>query len=465
MPVTLFLSTDTGAPTVARTAGQLTTLLDQCLVLQQMQSYNGASYVDNATEARLLAGSAFALLPTGASGDIAYFGGQQKFAQIILKFGTPGVGGTFVFEYWNGSAWTALISPTDGTSGLTANGSLTWSIANQTGWVTTTVNSLTAFWVRIRSTGSTPSTNPLCNSASIYGWNVAYSGTSGRTYQSQITSGVQHWFTINDNGPGAATGQEARIWGNESDPGAYQTGPTASPQCCPTTALRANGIFIRKSNASDTAKVWWVFMDEKSVYVGIQSLDVALHYMTFGFGEIFSLTSGDLYRSFVAARLTENSALESSGLCPLGFRASQTSGISGSVTTSTFFLMRTYLGTGSAVQAPTLYGMPYCLVGSAGVGNIGNGAFNGPDGGIFVAPIFLGENITGAQGHVRGRLRGLWDWGHTVATANDGDIFPGNGALASKTFREFKVVEYIDGSGNANAAVLVGETSDTWETN
>jgi hypothetical protein len=130
---------------------------------------------------------------------------------------------------------------------------------------------------------------------------------------------------------------------------------------------------------------------------------------------------------------------------------------------------RSYIGTGSASQPAMLSGLPVFVADdgtSLGLGQVGSSTFNGPDGGVFVAPIFIGENITGVFGNVRGRLRGMWDWGHGAGVVVDGDTHSGTGALAAKTFRAFKATPYIETSGAANATgILVGETSDTWETN
>ena len=43
--------------------------------------------------------------------DEAYFGMPAKFDRLTFGFGTPGVQNatiTLAWEYWNGSAWTAL---------------------------------------------------------------------------------------------------------------------------------------------------------------------------------------------------------------------------------------------------------------------------------------------------------------------------------------------------------------------
>jgi len=470
MPTTLFSSADTGAPTLARTTGQLTTVLDECTCLGRLFTEassgagapGGGGFTDNSTEARLSGGTQFkAFGASMAIGDLMYVGGQQKFAFLDLLFGTVGVTGTYVVEYYNGSAWTAIVSLSDGTSGLTAAGTLSWAIASQTGWATVAINSITAFWVRIRVT-ATASTAPQINSASIYGWAVAYSGTNGRTYRSVLTSGVQHYFTINDNGPGAAAGAEARIWGDAADPTLYNTAILATS--FPTSAQQATALFIRKSAATDTAKVWLILMDEKTVYVFVQSGDTASTYIAFGYGEFFSLTSGDAYRSFVWARGTENSATVtgSSGLNPLCTRTANNAAAF-STTNSKMYVARTYLGTGSSLLVGTANGLPSVFV-TTGSGGTGTAAtFNGPDNGIITGPVMVGE-ATG--NHYRGRLRGLWDWGHVAAAANDGDLFAGTGSLSTKSFRELKSIAFFDSSsGTQNSGTLVLETSDTWEEN
>jgi len=465
MSVTLFKSTDTGAPTLSGTAGDLVKVLDECLCIGRMFSLaTPSTFTDNSVEARLNGGATFTFFPGPTISDIAYFGGAQKFAQVIINMATLGIGGTYAFEYWNGSAWTALISPTDGTSGLTANGMLSWAIASQTGWATTAINGITLFWVRIRCV-TTPSTNPLVNTSIIYGWTNAYSGTNGRTYRSALTSGVQHWFTINDNGPGLGTGKECRIWGNESDPGSYLTGPTASPQTYPTTVQAANGWFIRKSTTADaTTRVWKILMDEKTAYIFVRTADVPNQYFTAGFGEFFSLLPGDLYRSFVSARITENSgSTNGSGLCALTGR-SQGVGTGIDATGQSIAYARQYTGLGSAFLACLICGLPVwnSNAGGGGGGQGPIGTFNGPDGGMFTAPVWAGEPTT----FIRGRLRGLWDWGHLATSMVDNDVFQGTGAISTKAFTATFACEFNNGvGGRIVAGMFIMETSDTWESN
>jgi len=72
---------------------------------------------------------------------------------------------TLVYEYWNGSAWVALPELVDATQGLKRSGILSWVPAAN--WVPTTINSITANWIRLRVTAIGAVTTPPAAS-SIY---------------------------------------------------------------------------------------------------------------------------------------------------------------------------------------------------------------------------------------------------------------------------------------------------------
>lgn len=62
-------------------------------------------------------------------GDAIVFGCAHEFSGVEFIFSTPGVGGTYIWEYWDGSKWVALTiqdSTTKGTQGLTQNGYINW---------------------------------------------------------------------------------------------------------------------------------------------------------------------------------------------------------------------------------------------------------------------------------------------------------------------------------------------------
>jgi hypothetical protein len=478
VPVTYFSSGDagtnkTGYAGIKGVVGDLIKVLNSTLILDTGFTETGASSFSDATNSWIQMGAGTALfVANNATTDRAYVGGRQKFSQIIAKFATAGVGGTCTFEYWNGSAWTAF-SPTDGTSALTADGTISWSASSLSGWAQTTVNSVTLYWVRIKW-ATTYSTNPVAKLLSIYGWGSPFQGTNGASYRSQLTSGVQHYVTVNDNGPNNA--QEAQAYAAEALT-QYNTtqqtdGSNGVTKPFPTTTQGVSGntgvVVWRKSADTTTARTWRVAMDEKTFYLFIITGDATANYAGApGFGEYFSLTAGDLYRSFISGRLTNASTTitGASGLNPLCHRQGGNSTWS-TQTGACTYIPRTYTGTGSSILVSILNGLSTAIAGTT-TGTFGTGTiatFNGADAGLFMAqPSILDIAVSNT---IRGRLRGLWDWGHAAAALNDQDTFGGSGALAAKTFVAIKDIRGFDtNSGASPAGMLIVETSNTWETN
>lgn len=113
--------------------------------LTQVWSFNGAYTDETADAASITSGD---VTITNAIGSIWYFGYDYTFENITVLVSTAQNGGAIVWEYWNGSAWTAL----------TASGVLTavgwfrvgWTIPAN--WASTAVNGVTKFYVRMRVT-------------------------------------------------------------------------------------------------------------------------------------------------------------------------------------------------------------------------------------------------------------------------------------------------------------------------
>lgn len=114
--------------------------------------YNGSTYVDNTTEAASEGGTAFNL--TADTDEYVYIGHSTTFAGITFEFATRGSNYTPDIEYWNGSAWTDLAfsgnEVTDGTSSFESDGNIIFDIPGD--WATTSVNSSTKYWIRIKTT-------------------------------------------------------------------------------------------------------------------------------------------------------------------------------------------------------------------------------------------------------------------------------------------------------------------------
>ena len=119
---------------------------------------DGGSMTTETTEALSIDEDDMTLLPLSPAVDDAYYFGQTtaKFGKIHLLLGQEGVGDyEIVWEYWNGSAWVDLSTKhelSDGSDGFTAEAD-EWHVIefNRPGnWATTSVNSITAYWVRAR---------------------------------------------------------------------------------------------------------------------------------------------------------------------------------------------------------------------------------------------------------------------------------------------------------------------------
>jgi hypothetical protein len=121
--------------------------------LDYVYVYNGTAYTDHSTEADSLDGTPFTTL-TDAD-DYLYLGKLTQFKQLYFDFGTPGVYGNVVWEYWNGTAWTPL-TVTGTADDLDADGTI--SFTQPVDWAQTAVDGETAYWIRASAT--TPWTTP-----------------------------------------------------------------------------------------------------------------------------------------------------------------------------------------------------------------------------------------------------------------------------------------------------------------
>lgn len=133
---------------------------------------DGGTITDQSAQARDSTQNDMTLLPaTAAVGDAYYFGGQgSPFSRIAVVISTAGVGDwVLVWEYWDGSAWTALASLADGTGGLTVTGESFIDYDEPSDWATTAVDSITDYWIRLRVTSvTTTTTAPLGQSATVF---------------------------------------------------------------------------------------------------------------------------------------------------------------------------------------------------------------------------------------------------------------------------------------------------------
>ena len=118
---------------------------------------DGGVFTDETTNANSSVINDMTLLPSSlAVNDAYYFGDPEEFPQLRLEISQvlTGIIST-VWEYWDGSSWTALSNVVDGTETLgtsfTQSGVVSWDIPND--WTARSVNSQGPFkYVRIRVT-------------------------------------------------------------------------------------------------------------------------------------------------------------------------------------------------------------------------------------------------------------------------------------------------------------------------
>jgi len=116
----------------------------------------------------------WAVFPTTEGvGDYAAIGSIEPFSKVTLDStgGTTGTDGVVVWEYWDGSTWTALSDVVDGTSGFTAAlGSgqvVSWTLP--TDWAKTSLDTEDPmYYVRARVT-TVYTVNPLYTSGTVGG--------------------------------------------------------------------------------------------------------------------------------------------------------------------------------------------------------------------------------------------------------------------------------------------------------
>lgn len=166
------LGTNAGAGSDGVLIGQLTAtnptkaFLEGKAAACKAYADDGGTYTDFETEANESTGDDVELLPsTPAQHDAFYIGHSTgTFDRVDIQITTQGDGTwTITWEYWNGTAWTALSGVTDGTTGFTAAAAwVSVTFTEPTDWAKCTVDAVNAYWVRARVSAYTSvTTQPL----------------------------------------------------------------------------------------------------------------------------------------------------------------------------------------------------------------------------------------------------------------------------------------------------------------
>lgn len=166
------------------------------------QTSAGPTYVDITTEFNNA--TAADTNPFGASeaiGDSIAIGFPRPFSRVGFSNpgGTQGVGASvvIVWEYWNGSGWSAFTGLSDGTNSfrapLSSNQIVSWDMP--TNWATTAINGVPGYWVRGRLSGGTYTTNPVYGQGYIE-YNAVTGFLGGETLELELDGGATNVVTF-----------------------------------------------------------------------------------------------------------------------------------------------------------------------------------------------------------------------------------------------------------------------------
>jgi hypothetical protein len=280
------------------------------------------------------------------------------------------------------------------------------------------------------------------------GWTKAYSATNKASYRMATSGNTGFYLDVDDAAPGGGGAREARWRGYEA-----MTAVATGTNAFPTSAQLSAAIICRKSNTADsTARAWYIVADGSCIYLFTDSGDNVGYSNQIFFGDFFSYKSSDLYNCASIGRTTENSNNAAFDRLPV-IRA-------GSAVLTTqevgHYVARSWTGVGGSIQFCKHSSM---LSTYASYGPTGNmyalcNYPNGPDGGLELAPIWIGHS-----GNVRGYLKGLWAPCH-YQPCGHGDLITGTGNMSGKSFIALNVLSDYSSSGSAGQIFV--EYSDTW---
>lgn len=241
------------------------------------------------------------------------------------------------------------------------------------------------------------------------GWTKPYSGTNKAVYRQ--AAGNQFYLDVDDSAAGTGGAKEAGIRAYEA-----MTAVGTGTNPFPTVAQQATPNGRKSATADSTTRGWIVFADDRTFYMFVLTGDSAGSYFSFGFGDIYSLVSGDGYRTALLYRASANSTSAVSGI-----NSGPQTGFN--ITSSLIHLARTWSGTGTSVESSKV------ALGSA------NTNFNMATPNLSDSLIYMSRILAGGSTHLRGWLRGLYQPLNNGNMA-DGDTFSGTGDFAGRSFQQ-----------------------------
>ena len=351
--VQIYKSTDTGAPTLAGTAGSLINVLNKCLV----SGYTTASVT--------------------------------ALSRV-------------------GSVATATIAST---ATLVTGNYVTISGANEVDYNGTfqiTVTDTTHFTYTVANSPTTPATGTLLYAKAGLGWASPFTATNVATYRSSDNSSNRFYLRVQETGVTAGGQKEVSVVGYE----VMQDANTGQGQF-PTTAQKATGLCWAKSITADaTTRAWTIIGDDKTFYIQLHN---GTNPWMGGFGHYISYKPGDGFNTFIAG-MDQFNVIVNSTLCS-GIGTNGAWGSLLDSNQAFFYTPRSWTQVGGPVSCTTIGAPSYQSSAKIGMGvysptatTWGPSFPNGPDMGMYFWPLWVIEATQGLVA-IKGKLPGMYGLG------------------------------------------------------
>lgn len=287
--------------------------------------------------------------------------------------------------------------------------------------------------------GGTPSTatgapSVRCDGS---GWTRPFPRVGNIGVYRQPTAGANgRYLRIDDN----AVANIARVVGYET-----MASLSSGTNAFPTETQFPGGMYFGKSSSSDAVERNWNLYCNGAIFylvVNVSGVSDWASAQALAFGDYTTYTSGDAYNTLIV------------GGTAASVTASVFSSISATLNTSQVghFSARSFSQIGTSV-AMCKGSDTFKAMGASSLGVGGMPYPSSVDGGLYVAPVFLGETASPVMNSViRGVLPGVYNPLH-VRPLTNADVWVPTGDLAGKTF------EAVNLSASSQAFF---EISDTW---
>jgi hypothetical protein len=239
----------------------------------------------------------------------------------------------------------------------------------------------------------------------------------------------------------------------------------------PTTPILANSaapggrVVWRKSQGPTTiSRTWYLYADEYTFYLFIQTGDTAGVYYSGMFGDIYSFRGmADTYRCAIVGRTIDSSSAVGSNSANDNWDAIQSTDYAGSfkhnLNTPAYghYMARNFGGGGGSALLSGKSADVGKMTGYSGNSLPLAGLIpypNGPDQAIYISPVVVIDYLTAT---IRGKFRGVYQVCHSTANFYDGQIFGGSNEFFGKTFQIVKA--------GPNAGFWAMEISPTVDSN